>query len=219
MTYTESTQTYWNNRYKSGGCSGPGSVDQYRDWKWRVIDRYVSDAASEVVDVGCGDRAFWQGRNPIHYSGIDFSEIIIRRNREQWPDLNLICARGEEYQPGLSARVVICMDVLFHVMDDAAYEMILRNITRYSKEWIFIYTWIDNPFRGWSARRQLLGNGKVGLFIKSLFGALRDDGEYQRYRNFSEYFLLFDAAGFKLQSIERNPIRDSFGGLFAFRRK
>lgn len=218
MTSTGSTQVYWDSRYDSGRSSGSGSVDEYREWKWRLIDKYVPDAASDIVDLGCGDRSFWRDRTPVKYAGIDFSEVIIRRNQAQWPDLKFICARGEEYQAGLSARVVICMDVLFHVMDDAAYEQILKNIASYSTEWIFVYTWTDNPFKSWSARRQFLRERKLGLFFRSLFTDLRDDGEYQKYRDVSQYLRIFESAGFELQAVERNPIPESFGGLFVFRR-
>lgn len=70
----------WDVRYRLGGSSGWGSVGASKYWKWSVIDRYINPI-DDVVDVGCGDLTFWDGRDCQRYVGIDPSSYVIKKNR------------------------------------------------------------------------------------------------------------------------------------------
>jgi ubiquinone/menaquinone biosynthesis C-methylase UbiE len=126
---------YWEERYRKGGISGEGSLGEYRKWKWEIIDRYAK-RIDDVIDVGCGDLSFWEGRDlPNHYVGIDISNTVIERNRKSRPNLTFLRSPAEDYLNIGTARIVLCLDVLFHIMDDSNYERILTNLTRYSNDW------------------------------------------------------------------------------------
>ena len=73
---------YWDNRYKSGTHSGNQS---HREWEHMCIDKHITDETS-VLDVGCGDLAFWDGKLPRRYFGVDISPTIIQNNRKCHPD-------------------------------------------------------------------------------------------------------------------------------------
>lgn len=139
------SRTWWERHYRSGHRSGHGSVGKYRDWKWGVIERYVPDISSvDVIDVGCGDLTFWEGRTCTKYLGIDWSEFIIKKNRESREGWNFIVSPAEQYIPGIMATVVFCFDLLIHIETAAVFRRILENLCRYSEDLIFIYNWINS---------------------------------------------------------------------------
>jgi SAM-dependent methyltransferase len=136
---------YWDTRYRDGGASGKGSVGSARRWKWRVIRRCVPDVHKRrVLDVGCGDVSFLEGRRFESYLGIDASPTVIQKNRKRRPDLRFEVLDAAD-SPLPNANVVFCMDVLFHIMRDVDYEAILENLGRAAQEWLFVATWRANP--------------------------------------------------------------------------
>jgi hypothetical protein len=147
-----------------------------------------------VIDVGCGDLNFWKYEDCNKYTGIDISPVRIERNRILKPNWNFICADASVDQ-SISAEVVFCFDILFHIMDDVSYDKILTNLMQYSTKYIFIYTWSVNPF------------------------SPRDtDGIYQKYRDFNLYPHTFEEAGFKLIDVEKSPyLIDKFGSMWIFK--
>ena len=151
---------YWDRRYLSGGNSGSGSVGKQRDWCWSQIGDISN---KEVLDIGCGDLSFWEGRDCLKYTGVDLSEIIINKNKEKRPNWNFIHADASKSQ-NLNGQVVFCLNLLYHILDDSVYQDILKNLEKWTKEKLFIFTWRENPF-----------NGKT------------TDGWYQSYRPFMEY--------------------------------
>lgn len=149
--------TFWDDYYENGGVSGPGSIGAYRDWKWGVITK-MAGQINDVVDVGCGDLSFWEGKQCKNYTGIDISKVIIDKNMKLRPSWNFIAKSADELVEGLQAPVVLCLDMLFHIMDKVVYEKIFENLGHYSSGWIFINTWRKSPF-----------------------GEVNTDGKYQTY--------------------------------------
>jgi len=137
---------YWDRRYLSGASSGGGSVGRTRDWKWGLIDEHVEISGKSVLDVGCGDLSFWENRDCKRYTGLDFSDVVIEKNLLRRPDWSFRCTDASE-PADLSTQIVLCLDVLFHVLEDPVYEGILRNLSRWTEEKLFIYTWWRSPFR------------------------------------------------------------------------
>lgn len=187
-----SVEEYWETRYAKGDSSGEGSVGPNRAWKWAIIEKYVS-SLDDVVDIGCGDLRFWEGRDCHKYFGLDLSATVIQRNRESRPKWRFEVGHAEYRIPNLRARIVLCLDMLFHIMDDEVFVNVLENLCRYSKEWIFTYTWRRNPFLFWAIKNA----HNVGL--SRTFAYLRGtDGKYQKYRTFGKYFWIFERQGFTL---------------------
>lgn len=58
--------------YRKGGNSGEGSGGKTRGWKWEQILSVIPNVES-VVDIGCGDLRFWEGRKCESYVGVDIS--------------------------------------------------------------------------------------------------------------------------------------------------
>jgi SAM-dependent methyltransferase len=211
------TQIYWNKRYAANGNSGPGSVGLSRAWKWGVITRYRADYEnSSVLDVGCGDLSFWEQRElPASYVGIDMSEVVIHRNQATYGSstAHFINCRAEERQP-ISAPVVFCFDVLFHVMDEQQYVAILENLCAYSQDYLFVYTWIRNPFRDPLVVSNLVRRLKFRDIVN---GIVSGHDRYQKYRDFSLYLPIFEARGFRLEAVELPGMINPYAAMMVFR--
>ncbi len=204
---------YWEKRYSGGGTSGPGSVGEHREWKWKVIDEVVGPLHS-VVDVGCGDLSFWGARDCEKYVGIDASETIISRNRVRRPSWRFICAPAEIRQDVIG-ETALCMDVLFHILDDDKYDLILSNLASYSTHWLVVSTWYQNPF---SENRTgvfvaLVRQGKVEPAIRFAFSDSTTDFTYQKYRAFESHLQALEDSGFRLIRTAKHP---PCNGLYIF---
>ena len=213
------TNNYWEQRYSKSGTSGEGSLGTHRDWKWKTISNYAG-RVDNVIDVGCGDLSFWDGKNCQTYTGIDISGTIVRKNLGLRPDWNFICSDASVRQ-SVRAPVVFCFDVLFHIMDDGVYKSILTNLMAYSDQWIFLYTWVKNPLSTFEARRQIfldsLKGLKLGFALNTLVNPVRSDARYQTYRDFREFIPHFQSNGYRLVSLEKYPY-DDVGGMYIFRK-
>ena len=201
---------YWDKRYSNGGTSGRGSVGLYRNWKWNKIRESVGLKFNSVIDVGCGDLSFWNHRygkqvlrRPrFKYLGIDISEEIIKRNREMYEesfkriylDMDFVCSPAHIKIEGLRSHVVFCLDLLFHIMKEREFELILKNLCRYANQFLVIYTWSKNPFQNKNT-----------------------NGKYQYYRPLRDYAPIFLRED--LEPITDYPVPyDEFGKLYVFKR-
>ena len=192
---------YWNMRYQEGGNSGRGSIGKYRNWKWNKIHQVIG-SFRDVIDVGCGDLKFWEhpiakimvkGQEGFKYLGIDISDFIINKNKVFAPKFDFICAPSHDKIPRRSP-VVLCLDLLFHIMDDGNFESTLERVCEASNQWIVIYTWRKNPFPH-----------------------SETDFEYQYFRKLGDYRQIFVSNGFKLHKHFPVPY-DHYGVLFFFKR-
>lgn len=212
--------SYWDNHYQLGGVSGEGSIGEYREWKWKIITEYCP-VISHVIDVGCGDNSFWQGRECLDYLGIDSSNTIIIKNRQKRPEWKFINAPAELTQQ-ISAPVVFCMDMLFHILNDDIYEKIIKNIAFYTQNYLFIYTWQNNPFiqpeiKKYVINEYFLKRGHLLMYFLSFIKDIESDGIYQKYRDFSRYEYLFNEAGLTLIEVKKYP-GDDFGAMYIFKK-
>lgn len=188
---------YWENRYMEGGNSGEGSRGIHKDWKWAVLNNTIPNI-NNIIDVGCGDLAFMEGWMVPNYIGIDISETIIQKNREQYPNKQFIISSADIHIHGIKSDVVFCHDVLFHIIDENVYVNILKNLTKYSDNYISIYTWHTNPLKKWYCSKT------------------KDN--YQAYRDFMQYLHIFTDSGFELHSITNSAV-NKYGAMYIFKKK
>ena len=195
---------YFNKNYASGRDSGKGSKGDYRFWKWGIINKYAEKLIkNECIDVGCGDLTFWESRNFFsktvgglrpcnNYVGIDFSDVIINRNIKKYPDRRFILSNSG-FKQDLKADVVLCLDLLFHIVNDAEYYATLKNIIEYTKKYFFTYTWTYSP-------------------------AVLNNTVPQKYRLLENELKLFHNVGLILHEKNSSPY-DPYGALYVFRRE
>lgn len=123
------SKLYWDNRYARGGNSGYGSYDEQLTKKLHWLQAL---SVASISEIGCGDFNF--GRNLLtyyphaSYIGSDISRVIIDRNKLNYP--GYIFTTEQTFFP---ADLVLCIDVLFHVLDDKDYQDLLDKLKKYTK--------------------------------------------------------------------------------------
>ncbi|MBA7476604.1 hypothetical protein ES707_11992 [subsurface metagenome] len=218
----DNEHNYWEDRYSKGGTSGQGSVGTIRQWKWQTISEFCP-CIDHVIDIGCGDLSFWEDKTCEDYIGIDISQTIVNHNRITHPKWNFIVSPADAYIDGLKKDCVLCLDVLFHLMDFKSFKAVLNNLCLYSSKYIFISTWINNPFR----RKYLLSiavshfyklHFKLGLLaLKASLFTPYTDGYYQYFRPLETYFTVFKEYGFSL--VGKRIYSDNVNSIYVFKRE
>lgn len=110
-----SEKSYWDSRYERGYDSGYGSYGEQLEKKLNWICGLEFDS---ITEIGCGDFNFGKNillRHPAKYTGVDISETVINKNKLFFPEHTFMVA-GDGVPP--KADLVLCVDVLFHVLDD-----------------------------------------------------------------------------------------------------
>jgi hypothetical protein len=197
--------SYWNNHYKNGGVSGEGDTRDSHKWKMSIMDTYGIGFNNSVIDVGCGDMEFWKYFPVNNYTGIDISQHIIDKNRNKYPKYNFYCA-DSSFPLNISANCVTCFDLLFHIMDTEKYIKTLDNLVHYTKQKLFIYTWVKNPFDDFK-NKLLIGKP----FARDVI----TDGKFQYYRNFDRFSIRYIEPHLKLIDT-RTDARWPYGCMYIY---
>lgn len=125
---TNLEKDFWNKRYTSGETSGAGSYGEQLAKKLKWLTGL--EGVKTISEVGCGDFNFGNQLTKLYtdaeYVGLDISEYIVYKNQYFNPEHKFMVL-GETYPP---ADLLLCVDVLFHVLDDNEVEEILRKLER-----------------------------------------------------------------------------------------
>jgi len=134
---------------------------------------------SSICDLGCGD-VEWIARVPevadgrLRYHGIDAVPAIIKHHRRVFPwfrgesaDLEAV---ADERAPGRAADIVILKDVLFHLCNGAA-EQVLSHVSKWQAwKMLLVSTHAGAPNH---RRRGLKGAGALPYDAEAAMGLLR----------------------------------------------
>jgi hypothetical protein len=121
---------YWESRYALGGNSGYGSYGEQLIKKLRWLDDLTVES---IAEIGCGDFNFGKHLLELYpqatYTGYDISKTIIEKNKQAYPQYMFT---SDPNVPEVD--LLLCVDVLFHVLDDNQYENLLNDLkTRWRK--------------------------------------------------------------------------------------
>jgi SAM-dependent methyltransferase len=140
---------YWERRFESGpsldtvGWLGLGL--EFNRWMYRVRARIfrartrralrasgVAPQSARVLDVGSGSGFYldlWQRMGIRSVSGCDLTQASVTKLQALFPGVEMSRADiGDEstpFEPG-TFDAISCMDVLFHIVDDARYERAIQ---------------------------------------------------------------------------------------------
>jgi len=104
----------WQQRYRDSGNSGLGSRGDLLQFKVDFINSFIEENNIEtVLDFGHGDLEVANGLVVSDYTGID----IFESNVSHESHIKLVNSRFDEYD-GDSVDLVLCLDVLYHILED-----------------------------------------------------------------------------------------------------
>jgi SAM-dependent methyltransferase len=137
----QNSQSYWENRYATGGNSGSGSYDQLAKFKSEVINQFVDEnGIRSVIEFGCGDGNQLTYAQYNNYLGFDVSKTAIAICRKKFlSDSTKRFKLMDEYN-GEKADISLSLDVIFHLVEDTVFESYINKLFDSSNRYVIIYS-------------------------------------------------------------------------------
>lgn len=144
---SRSSGEYWERRYAGGMTSGPGSYGELAEYKARILNDLVrSHDIRSVIEFGCGDGHQLSLARYPRYLGLDVSrtaiDTCIARFRDDatksflWYDPQ----RTVNFSGFVSAELVLSLDVVYHLLEDATYQRYLADLFLTARKYVVIYS-------------------------------------------------------------------------------
>jgi SAM-dependent methyltransferase len=132
---------YWQTRYCAGGDSGSGSYGRLARFKAKVLNGFVhGEGVRTVLELGCGDGAQLARARYPSYVGADVSakavELCCRRFAG---DATKRFYLQEDLPASERAELVLSLDVIFHLVEDEAFERYMAELFDRAERWVLVY--------------------------------------------------------------------------------
>ncbi len=135
------SERYWEQRYVSGGDSGPGSYGKFALFKAEILNGFVAEhEVRSVIEFGCGDgNQLELSAYPV-YLGVDVSETAIARCRERFrADPTKTFQLAKDYE-GRRAELALSLDVIFHLVEDGVSFRYMGALFQAATRFVIIYS-------------------------------------------------------------------------------
>ena len=132
---------YWEGRYSAKGNSGAGSYGRLAEFKAEVVNGLVcSENIQTILEFGCGDGNQLALGNYPSYIGLDVSPKAIELCKEKFAldSTKSFFLAGES--DAQSAELVLSLDVIFHLVEDAVFEKYMIDLFNASIKFVVIYS-------------------------------------------------------------------------------
>jgi SAM-dependent methyltransferase len=147
------SRAYWENRYATGGNSGPGSYARHADYKATVMNALLQKySVGSAIEFGCGDGNQLAMIRYPRYIGLDVAGTAIENCRQKFKDdptkSFALYEQGNfaPTSPNSHADMGVSLDVLFHLVEEEVYERYLRDLFAAADRIVVIYARdVDGP--------------------------------------------------------------------------
>jgi hypothetical protein len=132
---------YWDRRYRNGFTSGSGSYGELSRFKAEVINRFVAEhSLHSVVEFGCGDGHQLSLSRYPKYLGLDVSRTAVDMCGAQFrsdptKSFGLLSDKLDT-----RADLALSLDVIYHLVEDSAFESHMRGLFESAKRYVIIYS-------------------------------------------------------------------------------
>ncbi len=137
------SDTYWRNRYETGGNSGAGSYGRLAEYKADLINDLVAKRdVQSVIEFGSGDGNQCSLLTIRNYTGVDISPAVVAAcctrfaGRPGWRFLTVADYMAEPAQADMS----MSLDVIYHLVEDEVFDRYMENLFRASTRFVLIYS-------------------------------------------------------------------------------
>ncbi len=137
----ESSENYWENRYKNNGNSGAGSYGRLALFKAGIINKYVEDNdIHTVIEYGSGDGHQLTLAKYPEYLGFDVAQTAIDLCRKNFAEnSSRTFAHYNDYNSE-KADLTLSLDVIYHLVEKNVYENYMARLFDSSKGHVIIYS-------------------------------------------------------------------------------
>jgi SAM-dependent methyltransferase len=134
--------SFWENVYRHGGTSGPGSYGRLAHFKAEILNDFVrTRKVRTVIEFGCGDGAQLRLAKYPEYVGVDVSPAAIDRCSLLFADdssKRFFSAGALPTDLG-TFDLALSLDVIYHLLEDAVFEEYMGRLFRFSRRYVVIY--------------------------------------------------------------------------------
>jgi hypothetical protein len=137
------SSAYWQERYRQGSNSGPGSYGRLALFKAEIINRFVRDHnIADIIEFGSGDGAQLTLADYPRYLGVDVSPSAVAQCRRMFAGDSgktfLEASSGES--DAARAEMAMSLDVIYHLVEDDVYETYMRRLERSATRFVCVYS-------------------------------------------------------------------------------
>ena len=135
------SQAYWEKRYARGKYSGAGSRGKLAEFKSAVLNEFVAkNQIGTVIEYGCGDGYQLSLANYPQYIGFDVSVTAVQVCRKLFANDVTKSFREMRDYGGETADLTLSLDVIYHLVEDEAYEAYMYRLLSSSNRFVIIYS-------------------------------------------------------------------------------
>ena len=132
---------YWEQRYKQGGNSGPGSYHNLAKFKAKHINEFVkNNNIKTVLELGSGDGNQLKYFHFESYTGYDVSQTAIAICKEKYQNdssKQFKLLTSYTHQP---ADLALSLDVIYHLVEDEIYTDYMNKLFSSLHKFVIIYS-------------------------------------------------------------------------------
>ena len=137
----DNSASYWEDRYQSGGTSGPGSYGKLAEYKADIVNIFVEkQGIHTVIEHGCGDGNQLKLARYKSYVGYDVSPKSVAMCRELFKTDSTKKFKTNDEYAGEKADLALSLDVIFHLVEDDVYEAYMKRLFGSSDRFVVIYS-------------------------------------------------------------------------------
>ena len=180
----ESSASFWEQRYATGGWSGPGSYGELACGKASFLNSFVRERGIDsVIEFGCGDGNQLSLASYPRYIGLDVSRSAIELCIGRFADDNtksFFLYDGSAFldRDGLlRADLALSLDVVYHLVEDVVFETYMNHLFNGGAQYVIVYATNDH---------------------------IRDDAPHVTHRKFSSWVDMH-APQFELEGVAKGP--------------
>jgi len=141
-----STASYWERRYAQGGNSGSGSQGHLGAFKAEIVNEIVAELEpSSVLELGCGDGSQLALLHYPRYTGLDVSPSAVAQCQDLFRNdasksFAVYDPEAFDASPPPVHEMAVSLDVVYHIVENSAYERYLRHLFASSARWVLVYS-------------------------------------------------------------------------------
>jgi len=137
------SSSYWEERYRQGGTSGPGSFGCLAEFKAETLNGFVARmGVQSVIEFGCGDGAQLALAEYPRYVGIDVAESSISACRQRFAGDATKSFYLASQRPADFGRfdLALSLDVIYHLVEDKVFDAYMRSLFANADRFVLIYS-------------------------------------------------------------------------------
>lgn len=137
----EGSESYWINRYNSGGNSGAGSYNELANFKAGVLNSFVEEKKIEtIIEHGCGDGNQLRLATYPSYVGLDVSQRAVLLCQEIFRGDRTKTFKDTRQYAGETAELALSLDVIYHLVEDDTFLPYMERLFNSSWRFVIIYS-------------------------------------------------------------------------------